>query len=238
LTVKRRTEFRKREIASSKSIHSNCTNNIIIIIIEYNITTKFLSRQTIFITATSTIPRNVCMSWSQHLLLNLPKRRLSYYTNGKRSKLYDPYHILGLQWGDGASLADIKRAFQEKARLLHPDVNREDSPAVAQRKFQELQKAYDSLMKKKQICSSSSSSNSSITNELHDDVEEWRAAIWRQGDCIAMDRLDVAGIKQQQPIPPVGIFHHISRELGHPDGRGATSSSSSFFTRRIYRTQK
>jgi hypothetical protein len=132
----------------------------------------------------------------------------SYFTNGQVTKKNDPYAILGLQWGDGATSTDIKQAFREKARKLHPDVNQEDSPEVALKKFQELQKAYESLMK-------------AVTNEDLRDIEEWRIAIWRQGDRIAMDRTDVAGVKRKRPVQPTTTAGKVySRELGHPDGRG------------------
>jgi hypothetical protein len=136
--------------------------------------------------------------------------RRPYFTNGQVTKKNDPYAILGLQWGDGATSTDIKQAFREKARQLHPDVNQEDSPKDALKKFQELQKAYEALIK-------------SVTNEDLQDFEEWRVAIWRQGDRIAMDRTDVAGVKRKRPVQPATTTNVYSRELGHPDGRGTAS---------------
>jgi curved DNA-binding protein CbpA len=56
----------------------------------------------------------------------------------------DPYAALGIQWG--ATTTDIKDAFKEKARALHPDVNKIDSPEEALKKFQNIQKAYSKLM--------------------------------------------------------------------------------------------
>ncbi|EER61756.1 heat shock protein DnaJ domain protein [Acidovorax delafieldii 2AN] len=52
----------------------------------------------------------------------------------------DHYAALGL--GANASLADIKKAFRQKASFYHPDRN--DAPDAAQR-FQAVQKAYEVL---------------------------------------------------------------------------------------------
>jgi curved DNA-binding protein CbpA len=52
----------------------------------------------------------------------------------------DHYAALGL--GSDASLADIKKAFRQKAALLHPDRN---SAADAGARFREVQEAYDVL---------------------------------------------------------------------------------------------
>lgn len=128
-----------------------------------------------------------------------------YFTNGKATKQNDPYAILGLQWGEGATTSEIKAAFRTKARELHPDVNTSDSPEQALLNFQRLQKAYETLMK-------------NITGNEHDaDMEEWRIAIWRRGDRIAMDRTDVAGVKKNRPAPPASSKVY-SKELGHPQG--------------------
>ena len=56
----------------------------------------------------------------------------------------DPYAALGIQWG--ATTKEIKDAFKKKARALHPDVNKADSPEKALKKFQHIQKAYSKLM--------------------------------------------------------------------------------------------
>jgi len=52
----------------------------------------------------------------------------------------DHYAALGL--APNASLADIKKAFRQKASFYHPDRN--DAPDAAQR-FQAVQKAYEVL---------------------------------------------------------------------------------------------
>jgi len=52
----------------------------------------------------------------------------------------DHYAALGL--GSDASLADIKKAFRQKAALLHPDRN---SAADAGARFREVQEAYEVL---------------------------------------------------------------------------------------------
>ena len=129
----------------------------------------------------------------------------------------DPYQQLGLQWGDGATSSQIRQAYRRKAAELHPDVNRTDSPATALRKFQDLQRAYQTLIQVHSHCSSSASASSAA---------EWSVSVWRNGDRIAMDRTDVAGIKKQRPKPSP-TSHHNKRGhyflLGHPDGSGRTN---------------
>ena len=132
--------------------------------------------------------------------------RRTYFTNGQMTKSNDPFAILGLEWGDGASSANIKAAFRRKAQELHPDVNKADTPEQAIQKFQKLQKAYETLMK-------------SVTGQDDLDLEEWRVATWRQGDRIALDRTDVAGVKRKRPVQPASTKNY-GRELGHPGGRG------------------
>jgi hypothetical protein len=142
--------------------------------------------------------------------------RRFFFTNGQVTKKNDPYAVLGLQWGDGASSSDIKQAFRAKARELHPDVNTKDTPEQALQKFQQLQKAYESLMK-------------SVSGDDNLDLEEWRVGIWRQGDRIAMDRTDVAGVKRQRPAEPASITSNTyGRELGHPDGRGVVMTRGEY----------
>ena len=54
-------------------------------------------------------------------------------------KKRDYYEVLGV--AREASEADIKKAYRRLARKLHPDVNPGDKSA--QKKFQDVQEAYD-----------------------------------------------------------------------------------------------
>jgi curved DNA-binding protein CbpA len=56
------------------------------------------------------------------------------------SNTTDHYAVLGV--APSASLADIKKAFRQKAAFYHPDRN--DAPDAA-RRFQAVQKAYEVL---------------------------------------------------------------------------------------------
>lgn len=124
----------------------------------------------------------------------------------------DPYAQLGLSYGDGATSSEIKAAFRAQAAKLHPDVNKTDSPEDALRKFQDLQKAYNSLMK--------FNNDPTLLNEKED---EWRFAIWRNGDRIAMDRKDVAGVMRKRPIQPATKSKAFAGAvLGHPCGTGTS----------------
>jgi hypothetical protein len=136
----------------------------------------------------------------------------SYFTNTDKVKREDPYHHLGLQWGDGATTAEIQAAYRKRAAQLHPDVNKEDSPAVALRRFQDLQKAYQTLIKVH--------SHAGGLSQEKDD--EWRFSIWRNGDRIAIDRNDVAGVQRKRPAPPAdsSLARKNGALLGHPSGTG------------------
>jgi hypothetical protein len=76
-------------------------------------------------------------------------------------------------------------------------------------KFQRLQRAYESLMK-------------NVSSETGDQLEldQWRVALWRQSDRLALDRTDVAGVKRKRPVPPALASKSYSRDLGHPSGKG------------------
>merc|ERR1712224_52860 len=54
-------------------------------------------------------------------------------------------------------------------------------------------------------------------------MEEWRVALWRQSDRIAMDRTDIAGAKRKRPIKPAQTRAYYGRELGHPSGMGVST---------------
>lgn len=58
----------------------------------------------------------------------------------------DYYHILGVQRGD--SKDKIKRAFREKAKLYHPDINKAPD---SRKKFLEVHEAYAVLIGKKKV---------------------------------------------------------------------------------------
>lgn len=146
-----------------------------------------------------------------HSTVVLPQWRC-YFTNADRMKQDDPYALLGLQWGDATSTAEIKEAFRKKARELHPDVNTKDTPEQALQKFQKLQKAYQTLL--------------GNADDAEEGAEEWRFAVWRTGDRIAQDRTDVAGEARKRPAQPASKADAwASRQIGHPDGRGVSSSS-------------
>ena len=151
------------------------------------------------------IPRFLAQTSSIRRLFPTPYFRRFYFTNGSETKKNDPYAILGLQWGDGATTSGIKAAFRKKARELHPDVNTIDTPEQALKKFQKLQQAYESLIK------------SVYGNEQDVDLEDWRISVFRRGDRIAMDRTDVAGALRKRPMPPAES-KAFSREIGHPQG--------------------
>lgn len=55
----------------------------------------------------------------------------------------DHYKILGLK--PGASLTEIRQAYRQLAKKLHPDVNKNPDAAA---RFQELQKAFKALTSK------------------------------------------------------------------------------------------
>mmetsp|Transcript_11857 Transcript_11857/g.25039 ORF Transcript_11857/g.25039 Transcript_11857/m.25039 type:complete len:275 (+) Transcript_11857:159-983(+) len=143
-----------------------------------------------------------------------PSTRRSYFTNGEATKKGDPYAILGLEWGDGATTAEIRKAFRERAKSLHPDVV--DTTVMttdqAHEEFQKLVAAYESLMKHVQA-------------DDCENMEEWRVSLWRQSDRIALDRTDVAGVARNRPAKPAMTAQRMQfgRELGHPNGKGVAT---------------
>uniref|UniRef100_A0A7S4I752 J domain-containing protein n=1 Tax=Odontella aurita TaxID=265563 RepID=A0A7S4I752_9STRA len=143
----------------------------------------------------------------------------SYFTNTDRMKRSDPYAPLGLTWG--ATLTEIKEAFRQKARELHPDVNTSDAPGEALRKFQELQKTYQKLMDVR-----------GATHAQRDD-DEWSFAVWRTGDIIAQERTDVAGEAVKRPSRPAAAQRNQQwgiAALGHPDGGGNARRRAEYLT--------
>jgi curved DNA-binding protein CbpA len=143
--------------------------------------------------------------------------RRSFFTNGHATKRGDPYAVLGLEWGDGATTAQIRQAFRERAKALHPDVvdTSKISLERAHQEFQTLVAAYEAILKHVQA------------NVLdHESIEAWRMALWRQSDRIALDRTDVAGTLRKRPTPPAQTNSRrkiYGRELGHPSGKRIAS---------------
>ncbi|MGH4118303.1 J domain-containing protein [Clostridium sp.] len=70
----------------------------------------------------------------------------------------NPYEVLGVR--EGTSKEDIKKAYREQAKKYHPD-QYGDNPLkdLAEEKMQELNEAYDSLMKNSGSSNSYDSSN-------------------------------------------------------------------------------
>jgi len=68
--------------------------------------------------------------------------------SGRQKEVRDPYEILGL--ARPARLEEIKRAYRLQASRYHPDkVSHlgEEFQALAKEKFQEIQRAYEQLLK-------------------------------------------------------------------------------------------
>jgi hypothetical protein len=113
-----------------------------------------------------------------------------------------------------ATTAEIRQAFRERAMALHPDVVDTTVMSVdqAHEEFQNLVAAYEALMKHVQA-------------DDCENMEEWRVALWRQSDRIALDRTDVAGMARKRPVKPAQTPQRSSygRELGHPSGKGVAA---------------
>lgn len=143
------------------------------------------------------------------------------FTNADAMKRHDPYAQLGLTWG--ATTTEIKEAYHKKAREYHPDMNRENNPQEAMRKFQQVQSAYQKLM------------GEGSHNTNRDDVlEEWSFRVWRNGDVIAQERTDVAGIQKKRPAKPAVSLKNpswgVAAALGHPSGRGMSLKRGEYLT--------
>mmetsp|Transcript_30173 Transcript_30173/g.65293 ORF Transcript_30173/g.65293 Transcript_30173/m.65293 type:complete len:212 (-) Transcript_30173:342-977(-) len=142
--------------------------------------------------------RNTYM-YERMSMLNRP-----YFTNTDQMNKSDPYHILDLQWGVGSDdklESEIKVAFRRKALMLHPDVNKTDTPEKALHKFQQLQKAYSNLM--------------DVKGSHRDDLaEEWSFAVWRHGDIMSQERTDVAGHARKRPVKPAVSVRNKAWGLG------------------------
>jgi hypothetical protein len=125
-------------------------------------------------------------------------RVVNLHTNADRVKRDDPYAILGLQWGDGATIAQIKTAYLARAAQCHPDVvaSTTTNKAAAVLQFQKLKQAYEILTK---------AHSTTLGSAAAGDVDEWRVSLWRNGDRIAVNRTDVAGVSRVRPIPPASV---------------------------------
>ena len=140
------------------------------------------------------------------------------FTNTDTMKKDDPYAALDISWG--ATTQEIKDAFKRKARELHPDVNKNDTPEQALRKFQLVQKAYAKLM--------------DVKGATHRDdlAEEWSFAVWRNSDVIAEERDDVAGVKRKRPIQPADTHKTGSKwgiaSIGHPNQTGVVTKRGEY----------
>jgi hypothetical protein len=86
----------------------------------------------------------------------------------------------------------------------------EMSVEEANNEFKKLVGAYEALMKHVQA-------------DDCENMEEWRVALWRQSDRIALDRTDVAGMARKRPAKPAQSTQKYGRELGHPSGNGVVA---------------
>jgi len=142
----------------------------------------------------------------------------NYFTNGDRLRQEDPYAVLGLQYGDGCTVTEIKTAFRQKAAQFHPDVVQDNQQKKhAAQQFQRVLQAYQTL------------------TEIHTQLPgldaskdfEWKTAVWRQADRIAIHRTDVAGTAKRRPIASVALHQQQQQykyTLGHPQHGGVRRS--------------
>lgn len=149
-----------------------------------------------------------------------------YFTNTDQMKKSDPFAALGLEWG--ATATEIKDAYRQLARELHPDVSQLE-PSVALSRFRIVKEAYDKLM-----------NNKNAATHRTDLWEEWSFAIWRSGDIIAQERKDVAGTMKKRPAKPAESIKGKwgVATLGHPDGRGATVGRGEYLASGDRNTQR
>lgn len=69
--------------------------------------------------------------------------------------MQDPYSVLGIS--RGASDQEIKTAYRKLSRIYHPDMNIDNpNKDEAERKFKEVQQAYQQIMKEKEFGGSAS----------------------------------------------------------------------------------
>jgi len=144
----------------------------------------------------------------------------NYFTNGDRLRQEDPYAVLGLQYGDGCTVTEIKTAFRQKAAQFHPDVHScpQEKKKAAQQ-FQRVLQAYQTLTK----------IHTQLPGLDASKDFEWKTAVWRTADRIATNRTDVAGMAKRRPIAFVALQHqHQHRQyqytLGHPQHGGVRRS--------------
>jgi DnaJ domain len=134
----------------------------------------------------------------------------SFFTNTNSMKRDDPYAQLGLSWGAGATIAEIKAAYRKKVLELHPDLSKATSPGVSIRNYYEVQRAYETLIRV----------HSNLNGISQEKDDEWRFAVWRNSDRIAIERDDVAGAMRKRPMMPPKVVQTLTL-IGHPAGRGA-----------------
>ena len=156
-----------------------------------------------------------------HCQKNNPAASRGYFTNADRIKREDPYAVLGLRYGDGATVSEIKAAFRAKAAALHPDVN--PTPKAVQ-EFQAVLQAYETLTK----------IHTNLPGLDADKDDEWKMAVWRKSDQIAVNRTDVAGVAKQRPLPSVADVQQNGKKrshmyvLGHPQQTGVVRRGGEF----------